>query len=94
MNWDIEKPISNPSFTITYKYSFKNTYDPVLIEEFNRNSGTSISKSYVPIFDKKLGHVGQSWVGVPYIEPEIGVTANENTKVYKLRFSNKSLSVY
>lgn len=94
LNWDIEKPISNPSFTITYKYSFKSTYDPILIEEFNRNSGTAISKSYVPIFDKQLGHVGQSWVGIPYIEPEVGVTANENTKVYKLRFSNKSLSVY
>ena len=95
LNWDIEKIISNPSFTVTYRYSIRNSYDPAILTEFNQNSGSNRG-SAEPIFDKELGHVGQSWVGVPFIEEQVAQKsiANETNKVYKLKFASKSLEVY
>ena len=95
LNWDIEKIISNPAFTVTYRYSIRNSYDPAILTEFNQNSGSNRG-SAEPIFDKELGHVGQSWVGVPFIEEQVAQKsiANETNKVYKLKFASKSLDVY
>lgn len=80
-------------FTITYKYSFKVDYDPYCIGEFNMNSipyyqsqrdDVSTKPSYVPVYDKGLGHVGDTWVGQPFIEQHpIG---NGSDIQYLLRF--------
>lgn len=96
LNWDIEKLISNPTFTVTYRYSIRNSYDPAILSEFNMNGGSNKSSSAEPIFDKELGHVGPSWVGMPYIEEHVAQTStsNETTKSYKLKFAKKSLEVY
>lgn len=89
LSWTRESPIFAPKFSVTYKYSFRKTFDPSIFIEFNHNANISSDLDYVPVFDKKLGHVGQSWVGVPYVESE--TTDGSNEVVYKLRFKKKQL---
>ena len=52
--------------------------------KFNKNAriGDKNNLRYAPTYDKTLGHVGQTWVGCPYIEQ---VQSGEITS-YKLRF--------
>ena len=73
-------------FSVTYKFSFKTDFDPFVIGEFNKNSGISggTKLTSVPVYDKKLGHAGTTWVGVPFIE----AVSSESGEVfhYKLRF--------
>lgn len=90
--WSKGTPIQNPNINVTYQYSFRNIYDPVIFSEFNHNSAlNSNSITYAPTFDKKLGHTGSSWVGVPYIELETNGQSNANPYTYKLRFKEKKI---
>jgi len=70
--------------SITYNYSFKKDFEPVIIAEFNKNSNISgISNlKYVPTYDETLHGVGPTWVGCPYVEKvKVG-----SQYFYKLRF--------
>lgn len=91
LSWNRETPVSTPKFSVTYKYSFKKTFDPSIFIEFNHNANINSSSNlvYAPVFDKKLGHTGSSWVGVPYIELDTGDSSNDNAYTYKLRFTYK-----
>lgn len=85
-SWTKGNVIQNTDISITYQYSFKEDYNPVAITEFNRNARVYNNKSlkYVPTYDKELGHVGNTWVGKPFIETiekEVGAPY-----MYKLRF--------
>lgn len=84
-SWGSGNVISNPQVDITYKYSFKEDFNPYSILEFNYNSRMGQhDANYIPIYDTKLDHVGATWVGAPFIElirdPSSGVYE------YKLRF--------
>ena len=50
------------------------------------NAGISSNMKYVPTFDPKLGHVGTTWVGAPYIELVTDNTDPESPYTFKLRF--------
>lgn len=69
---------------ITYQYSFKEDFHPSSLIELNEATRIQLSNNilYAPTYDKELGHVGEPWVKVPYIE-----SVKENDRVvYKLRF--------
>lgn len=88
LSWNRETPVSTPKFSVTYKYSFKKTFDPTIFAEFNHNANIQSTEKlrYSPVFDKQLRHTGSSWVGVPYIELETDNGSNSNPYTYKLRF--------
>ena len=86
--WSNGQPIQNPKFNVTFQYSFRSSFDPSIISEFNYNSfrGRDMSNGllrYVPVYDKELQHTADSWVGVPFIET---VTNDDGSLTYKLRF--------
>lgn len=91
--WTKGSLIQNPELTIQYMYSFKEDYNPMSMVEFNRNSriySSSSQLTYLPTFDSTLGHVGNTWVGAPFIEL---VTNNSDAGcpyTYKLRFKPKT----
>ena len=87
-SWAYGNLLSAPQLDVSFMYSFKEDYNPAALIEFNRNAhvGDAIGEHgtvlYEAVYDKNLGHVGSTWVGVPFIE-----TVNENGRVsYKLRF--------
>lgn len=84
--WGGSSIIENPKLDITYKFSFKEDMNPEALIEFNANSGVKKSQKYVPIYDPKLGHVGSTWVGAPYIETVTDNTDPECPYTFKLRF--------
>lgn len=83
-SWTEGSPITNPQLDISYNYSFKEDFNPYTILEFNYNANAETnSGTYVPVYDKELGHVGKTWVGVPFIEL---VKNDSGLYYYKLRF--------
>lgn len=70
--------------SITYQYSFKEDFHPASLVEMNNASKIALTENinYAPTYDVQMGHVGEPWVKIPYIE-----TVKENGRtVYKLRF--------
>ena len=59
---------------------------PESLMELNLNSNVSGNMTYVPTYDKKLGHVGTTWVGAPYVELVTNNTDPECPYTFKLRF--------
>ena len=70
--------------TITYQYSFKEDFHPSSLVEINEASRINLSShiDYAPTYDPELGHIGEAWVKVPYVE----AVKENNRVVYKLRF--------
>lgn len=85
--WGYGNTISKQDIDIEYQYSFKEDMNPETLTEFNINAGVKGNKRYVPTFDPKLGHVGTTWVGAPYIELVTDNTDPECPYTFKLRFS-------
>ena len=86
--WGSGNTISNSQIEVTYKYSFKEDFNPYTILEFNYNSRAENGNlKYMPIYDKKLDHVGATWVGAPFIELESD--PSHDIYQYKLRFREK-----
>lgn len=87
-SWGAGNVIQSPQIDITYQFSFKEDYNPYSILEFNYNSRVgSTDTNYVPIYDNKVGHVGKTWVGAPFIE----LITRDSAPKYelKLRFKPK-----
>ena len=84
--WAEGNTVQNPELTITYRYSYKEDYNPVAISEFNMNTSlyqvVSNNIGYVPTYDSLLGTAGNTWVGAPYIEE----VKEGDSILYKLRF--------
>ena len=84
-SWAKGNVIGNANdISVTYAYSFKVDYDPTILTEFNKNARVyNISNlKYAPVYDKELGHVGQTWVGTPFID----CVTNGSKPNYKLRY--------
>ena len=79
--------------TINYQYSFKEDFNPSSLEEINDASSIAVSDKtlYAPTYDKNKGHIGETWVRLPYVETVL----NNGRLVYKLRFirGNSSFGV-
>ena len=86
--WAQGNVIKKEDIDIEYQYSFKEDMNPEALVEFNINAGVSGNKTYVPTFDTNLGHVGETWVGTPYIELVTNNTDPECPYTFKLRFSS------
>ena len=86
-SWGSGSVVSNPTIDISYKYSFKEDFNPYTMLEFNYNARIeSNSATYLPVYDAKAGHSGSTWVGVPFVE----LVKDEKLDcpyVYKLRFT-------
>lgn len=69
-SWQAGTPLRPSSLVINYNYSIKEDYNPYDLEVFNINANIKnhSSMKYIPTYDKTLGHVGDTWVGTPYIE--------------------------
>lgn len=85
-SWGSGNVITNPQMDVTFKYSFKEDFNPQTILEFNYNSKIGQNGAeYIPVYDPKLNHVGATWVGAPFIELH-EPTSPTDTYGYKLRF--------
>ena len=85
-SWGEGNAIYNPEVEITYKYSFKEDFNPYTMLEFNYNSRIGVNgTNYIPIYDKELGHAGKKWVGTPFVEL-IESPESDRPYQYKLRF--------
>lgn len=91
-SWGAGNLVNNTQLDITYQYSFKTDFNPYTIYEFNYNSRLKSSSteklSYIPVYNKEAGQIGDTWVGPPFIERVI----DDETKewCYKLRFKPKT----
>jgi hypothetical protein len=88
--WASGNIIEKPQVEIKYQYSFKEDMNPEALVEFNINAGVKGNMTYVPTYDSKLGHVGTTWVGAPYIELVTDNTDPECPYTFKLRFRGAS----
>lgn len=88
-SWAAGNVISNPTLDIEYQYSFKEDFNPYTMLEFNYNSRVDVNGTkYIPSYDPKLGHTGETWVGAPFVEL-VKSESNDCPYVYKLRFREK-----
>lgn len=87
-SWGHGNMIFNPQIEIDYRYSFKEDFNPYSILEFNFNANLKGQTNYVPVYDPKLGHVGPTWVGCPFIEL-VENPGKDYPYLFKLRFKAK-----
>lgn len=93
-SWAYGSLIENQKYDVNYQYSFKEDMNPAALTEFNMNANIGNSMSYVPIYDKKLGHAGTTWVGAPYIEVVTNNSEPECQFTFKLRFRTPDEDIY
>lgn len=88
-SWQSGKPIEQTNLNITYKYSFKEDFNPQALVEFNINSNIKPGETiaYESTYNPHLGTTGYTWVGAPFIETCSGV-ANSDF-YFKLRYLRK-----
>lgn len=89
LSWTKGNIIKDPNFDVTYKYSFKEDFNPLTLTEFNKNAriGNVGSLVYEPTYDSTLGHSGKTWVKRPYIQMEDDVRGNSQSHTYKLKYT-------
>lgn len=88
-SWTSGQLLRPNDISVTYQYSFKEDYNPYSLIEFNHNAKVdrnNLGANYVPIYDSKMGTVGTTWVGTPFIEMKRNTGAG-NRYDYKLRFA-------
>lgn len=66
--WAEGNIIKNPEIDITYQYSFKDDYDPLILTDFNLNARVKSFQICEPDGDPELFTGAKTWVGSPYIE--------------------------
>lgn len=88
LTWGNGNVVQQPTFDVTYSFSFKEDFNPLSLLELNYNTGMSLKVPYVPTFDPLLGHTGDTWVGPPFIEVNDGKANNGLPYYFKLRFKN------
>lgn len=84
--WTSGSPIESQKLDVQYQYSFKEDFNPQALVELNLNTGVDSwsTISYVSTYNKRLGSIGTTWVGSPFIE----TIKEEGSESYsfKLRF--------
>ena len=87
-SYDEGSLVQFPELNVTYGYFTREDFSPFAITEFNNNSlGTSNNFEYIMDYEKKLGHSGKTWAGVPFIEATEETNAFGGTSdIFKLRF--------
>ena len=71
LSWTWGSPITAPTFSVTYRYSWKREYDPLLITDFNTNCFRQRSATKIRYLKNYLSNFGTSaytWTGPPFIE--------------------------
>ena len=86
-SWGEGNGVNTPDLSITYQYSWKEDFNPESLVDFNYNARVGdldLSNGYSPVYDEKLGTVGDSFMSRPYIELIKDSATGEYQ--YKLRF--------
>lgn len=92
LGWAQGNTVEPPKMDVSYKFSFKEDMNPESLIEFNMNAkvkdyiANNGNMKYMPVYDRKLGHVGTTWVGAPYIELVTNNSDPECPYTFKLRF--------
>ena len=82
LNYSKGQVISNPSYSITYQYSWSEPDVPEIITDFNMAS-PAINYVAEASYQPDILSTGTTWVGAPYIE---AVKQYDGSIQYKLRF--------
>lgn len=97
LSWQGNGLITNPEFSITYQYSWKEDYNPLGLTELNVNTFRTshpTKVAYIPTYAPDLGRTGYTWVGAPFVETiKFGPMERDKTNgtkvVSKLRFKKE-----
>lgn len=82
LNYSKGNVISNPTYSITYQYSWSEPDVPEIITDFNMAS-SPVNYVAEASYQPDILSTGTTWVGAPYIE---AVKQNDGSIQYKLRF--------
>lgn len=84
--FDDSQRISNPEYSISYKYSWKEDFNPLSLVEFNTH-GWKRDWKYVNTYQSSVLGTGYTWAGTPFIETFRGNRNDGNLPyTFKLRF--------
>ena len=82
-SWSKGNVASNPEYSISYDYSWKEDFNPVSLAEFNKNSKQDSVYKYASIYEPLLSSTGRTFTNAPFVE----TTTDKNTGyTFKLKF--------
>lgn len=81
--WQKGKVGNSENFSISYAYAWKEDFNPVTIEEFNRNARAYDGMSYLNIYNSNTISTGNTFANVPWVE----LVQRNGSFEYKLRFT-------
>ena len=96
LSWNDTKAIAAPDYTISYRYSWKDDYNPMCLTELNLNTFRNKrpkSVAYIPSYNPEIGGAGNTWVGVPFVETvkyDEPSSTNGTKLEMKLRFTTRT----
>ncbi len=77
---NLESPIKQPKYSITWQYAFKKDYDPYSLAEFNHLSDSGSNGQAVKIYDEETFRSVRTLSGAPFVD------TNTGGRLFKLRF--------
>lgn len=77
---NVESPIKQPKYSITWQYAFKRDYDPYSLAEFNNLSDSGSNGQGVKIYDEETFRSVRTLSGAPFVD------TNTGGRLFKLRF--------
>lgn len=83
-SYDDGSMVTLPEISVNYAYFLKDDLSPITLVEFNKNTGNaSGGLNYLSNYIPKMGGIGKTWSGVPFIESG---TSQTGANTFKLRF--------
>lgn len=67
-SYDSGSNVNLPEVTVNYAYFYKDDLSPLTLVEFNENTGGKNNFKYASLYEPKIGTLGRTWVGPPFIE--------------------------
>lgn len=84
--YDSETRLANPEYSVEYRFSWKEDFNPLSLIEFNTHSPTMWQWRYVNKFQPAVCGTGYTWSGIPFIETFNGDGKRNLPYTFKLRF--------
>lgn len=88
LSWTKGNTITNPEYSITYQYSFKEDFNPFSLVEFNYNGSktgydNNNNYNYNTIYEKEIMGTGRAFAGVPFIDflPDSKITGDYHARL-------------
>lgn len=88
LGWDYGSPVTNPSYSVSFAYAWKEEFNPFHLVEFNNLGGDKPTR-YISNYEAPLGKTGKTFMAAPFVDV-VQDSGSLSKYTFKLRFRPKT----